>query len=292
MDKVLVIGGSGFMGSHVADKLSDAGFSVTIFDSKPSPWLRKDQKMIVGDVLDQVAVNSAAKGSKHLYHFAGLADIGEAKENPVETIRLNVMGLSISLQAAVEAKIERFVYASTMYVYSTYGSFYKASKQAAEAIIIAYNESYGLDYNFLRYGSLYGPRAQDWNGLRSYVQQIVRNSSLKYSGSGEERREYIHVEDAARLSVDILDENYNNQAIIVTGQEVLYFKELAKMIFEIVGVNEDIVYSDKNYRSDHYIMTPYQYTPGVAKKIMPQEFIDIGQGILEIVKDLHQNPIS
>ena len=287
--KVLVIGGSGFMGSHVADKLSDAGFSVTIFDSKPSPWLRKDQKMIIGDILDPVAVTNAVKGSRYLYHFAGIADIGEAKENPVETIRLNVMGLSISLQASVEEEVERFVYASTMYVYSNYGSFYRASKQAAEAIITSYHEFYGLNYNFLRYGSLYGPRAQDWNGLRSYIQQIMQNSSLKYSGSGEERREYIHVEDAARLSVDILDEEHKDQAIIVTGQQVLYFKELAKMIFEILGMDEEIVYSNQDCRSGHYIMTPYQYTPGAAKKIMPQEFIDIGQGILEVVKDVHQN---
>ncbi len=288
MDKVVVIGGSGFMGSHVADKLSDAGFKVTIFDFKPSPWLREDQKMVVGDMLDKEAVSNVVKGSKYLYHFAGIADIGEAKVQPVDTINLNVMGVTIALQAAVEANIERFIYASTMYVYSTYGSFYRASKQAAEVIIEAYHDQYGLEYNLLRYGSLYGPRAQDWNGLRSYVRQIVQNSRLEYTGTGEERREYIHVVDAACLSVDILDENHKNQAVIVTGQQILYLRELAQMIFEIVGINKDIVYLDKGSHSDHYIVTPYQYTPRMAKKIMPQEFIDIGQGILEIVEDLHQ----
>ena len=221
MDKVLVIGGSGFMGSHTADELSKRGFDVTIFDLNQSPWLKKDQHMIEGDMLDIDEVSKALEGSKYLYHFGGIADIGEGKKRPLDTINQNVVGAAVAMEAAVNAGVERLIYASTMYVYSPYGSFYRASKQAAETVIEAYSDIYCIEHTLLRYGSLYGPRAQKWNGLKKYVDQIIRTGKLEYSGTGSERREYIHVMDAARLSVDVLDEKHKNQAITVTGNQVL-----------------------------------------------------------------------
>jgi UDP-glucose 4-epimerase len=287
MDKVVVIGGAGFMGSHTADILSERGFKVTIFDNKVSSWLRADQEMIVGDILDRDSVNAVVSGAKYLYHFAGSADIDEAKERPFNTIHLNIMGTTVALEAAVKSGVERFIYASTMYVYSPYGSFYRASKQAAEIIIETYQESFDLDFTFLRYGSLYGPRSQDWNGLRRYVSQVIQEGKLDYRGTGKERREYIHVRDAARLSVDILDEIHKNKAITVTGHQVLNSEELIDLIFEITGVDKNVVFSQDNFSQDHYIMTPYRYTPKQAKKLVPDEFIDLGQGVLEIIEDVH-----
>jgi UDP-glucose 4-epimerase len=287
MDKVVVIGGAGFMGSHTADILSERGFKVTIFDNKVSSWLRADQEMIVGDILDRDSVNAVVSGAKYLYHFAGSADIDEAKERPFNTINLNIMGTTVALEAAVKSGVERFIYASTMYVYSPYGSFYRASKQAAEIIIETYQESFDLDFTFLRYGSLYGPRSQDWNGLRRYVSQVIQEGKLDYRGTGKERREYIHVRDAARLSVDILDEIHKNKAITVTGHQVLNSEELIDLIFEIAGIDKNVVFSQDNFSQDHYVMTPYRYTPKQAKKLMPDEFIDLGQGVLEIIEDIH-----
>jgi len=190
MDKIVVIGGAGFMGSHTADALSQQGYKVTIFDNKTSPWLRHDQKMVIGDILDREAVNEVVQGAKVVYHYAGIADIGEASKRPFDPINLNFMGTVVALDASVKAKVERFVYASTMYVYSPFGSFYRASKQAAETVVEAYCEKFDLDYSLLRYGSLYGPRAQSWNGLKGFVSQIVKEGKLNYFGSGKERREY------------------------------------------------------------------------------------------------------
>ena len=73
--KVLVMGGSGFIGSHVADELSRRGYQVTIFDRDASPWITKGQKMLVGDMQDQVALTKAISNARYLYHFGGVADI-------------------------------------------------------------------------------------------------------------------------------------------------------------------------------------------------------------------------
>ena len=286
MKKVVVIGGSGFMGSHTADELSRQGYQVTIFDRVESPWLRDDQNMVVGDMLDRDAVSKVIEGASILYHFAGIADLSEASARPFDTIHLNVMGATIAIDEAVKSGVKRFVYASTMYVYSHQGSFYRASKQAVEQVIEAYSDAYDIDYTMLRYGSLYGPRAQEWNGLRGYVQQILQNKKLDYWGSGNERREYIHVYDAARLSVDVLDPQHRNQAITVTGHQVMTSDELISMIFEIVGLDRNVSYQSSVDDGGHYTMTPYRYTPKAAKKLVPDEFIDLGQGVLDIVEEL------
>jgi len=270
MDKVVVIGGSGFMGSHTADLLSQEGYKVTIYDRYPSPWLRDDQEMVTGDILDRESVNDAVRGAKVVYHYAGIADIGEAAASPFDTINLNVMGTTVVLDAAVNANVERFIYASSMYVYSPYGSLYRASKQAAETVIEAYCEKFGLSYTLLRYGSLYGPRAQQWNGLRRFVSQVVKEGKLQHFGTGKERREYIHVLDAARLSLVVLDEAHKNSAITVTGSQVLNSSELISMIFEIVGCEENVSYGKSKNNNDHYVMTPYRYTPRKAKKLVAE----------------------
>jgi UDP-glucose 4-epimerase len=83
---VIVFGGSGFLGSHVADTLSDAEHNVIIYDLKESSCLNAGQEMIVGDLLDEDAVMAAVKGRDVVYNFAGIADIEEASYKPVKTI--------------------------------------------------------------------------------------------------------------------------------------------------------------------------------------------------------------
>ncbi|SVB89621.1 uncharacterized protein METZ01_LOCUS242475, partial [marine metagenome] len=159
MKRVVVIGGSGFIGSHTADELSKQGYGVTIFDRKRSPWLRTDQDMVEGDILDVDALRLVLEDTDIVYHFAGVSDINEASDRPLDAINLNIMGTASVLDVVSRLNVRRFVYASTMYVYSPYGSFYRATKQSAETLIEAYCEKYGLEYTLLRYGSLYGPRA-------------------------------------------------------------------------------------------------------------------------------------
>jgi len=288
MDNVLVIGGSGFLGSHVADVLTERGYKVTVFDSKVSPWIKDSQKMLIGDMFDKSLLADAMKEVRYVYHLAGIADIVEAKDRPYDAINLNIMGTTLAMQEAINAGVERFLYASTMYVYSPYGSFYRASKQSAETIIEAYHEQYGIDFTFLRYGSLYGPRAQDWNGLRRYIKQVLLDGKLEYWGTGKERREYIHVRDAAKLSVNMLDNDYKNRAITVTGHQVLNSEELIDLIFEIAGKDKNIELMESDERRGHYIMTPYRYTPKQAQKIVPDEFTDIGEGVLEVVEEIYK----
>ncbi|GAB7021553.1 NAD-dependent epimerase/dehydratase family protein [Salidesulfovibrio brasiliensis] len=287
----IVFGGSGFLGSHIADALSDKGHRVTVFDRAPSPWLRPDQSLIQGDILDREQVGKAVAGKDYVYHLAGIADIGQSSREPLETIQHNVIGSSNIIDAAAEADVSRLLFASSLYVYTDKGSFYRVSKQAVEAVLEAYNQQSGLEYTILRYGSLYGPRAQDWNGLRSIVKQAIRGGDFTYPGTGEERREYIHVADAASLSVDALSSEYANKCLTVSGITTLTIKEVLEIIKEVSGKDTDIRFSPSGdeYASSHYSMTPYRYTPKRAHKVVPSVFVDFGQGILELIEEIdHQ----
>ena len=289
MNKVLVIGGSGFMGSHTADLLSDNGYVVTILDKVTSPWLRDDQTMVVGDAMDSNVLTSAMNKVDYVFYFAGIADIAEAKVNPFKTIEVNIMGLTKALEAGVKNNITKFIYASTMYVYSAQGSFYRASKQAAEVIIEAYQENYELDFVLLRYGSLYGPRSQNWNGIKGFARQVVNHGAIEYLGNGSEIREYIHVKDAAKLSVKALHDGYENKAITITGNQSMRVADMFSMLFEIAGKELNVKYLDEQQGSSHYGNTPYRYTPKPSLKVIPTEFVDLGQGLLDIIEEIHND---
>ena len=284
--KAIVFGGSGFVGSHTADVLSEKGYEVTIFDLAPSPYLKAGQKMIMGDILDLDAVKKAVAGASVVYNFAGIADIDEAGEKPIETIKYNILGNAHILESVKKQDIYRFVFASTVYVYSETGSFYKSSKQACELYIEDYANKYGIPYTIVRYGSLYGPRANESNPVYKILKRAFTEKKISHYGSGEEIREYIHVEDAARCSVEILDDNFINQHVILTGHHPIKSRELMTMINEMFSNKLTVEFRDEK-PDTHYLVTPYSYNPRLGKKYVSHYYIDMGQGLLQCIEELH-----
>ena len=285
--KVLVTGGSGFLGSHVADALSDAGHDVTVFDIRKSPYLRKDQNMRIGDILDQGCLNAAVHGQNAVYHFAGIADIDECAAKPVDTAKCNILGTVQLLDACHRAEIKRFVFASSAYVYSNSGSFYAASKQACELFVERFNDLYGLTYTCLRYGSLYGPRADERNSIYRLIRQAIQNGKIVYRGTGEEVREFIHVQDAAKVSVTILQPEFENQSIIISGSEKMRYIDLLQMIMEMLG-NKPVVEILPAERKAHYRLTPYNFSPKLGRKMVNNPHIDMGQGLLQCMAEVYE----
>lgn len=280
--KIVVFGGSGFLGSHVADTLSASNHQVTIFDVKPSTYLQMNQEMIVGDILDLDAVTKAVKGCDAVYNFAGVADIDLAKKSAVKTLSTNIIGHTNVLEACRLNNVKRFLFASTVYVYSEAGSFYRVSKQSCELITEAYYKQHNLNFTILRYGSLYGPRADENNWIHKILNQALKEKKIVRHGDGEEIREYIHVLDAARLSVKVLSEEFQNQYVIITGQQAISIKNLMIMIKEILN-NEIRLEFTNEANEEHYEITPYNFRPKLAKRLLDSNYVDLGQGILEML---------
>jgi UDP-glucose 4-epimerase len=286
MKRAVVFGGSGFLGSHVADELTIKGYEVVIFDRSPSSFLSANQTMIVGDILDREHVRKVVESVEVVYHFAAIADIYEAREKPVEAAHFNIMGTMYILDACREFGISRFVYSSTIYVYSDHGSFYRSSKQACELFIENYHKEYQLPFTILRYGSLYGPRANSFNFIRNTITAALITRKIEREGDGNEVRDYINVIDAARSSVDILDEEYANNYVMITGPQTMKVREILEMIKEMLNNEVEIEYKNGSF-SGHYQITPYSFKPKVALKIIPKNYHDLGQGILECIYDIY-----
>ena len=198
--EILITGGSGFLGSHVADALTKAGYKVLIFDRKKSPWLKESQDMIVGDILDEKLINNAVKNKFAVFHFAGIADIQKANENPLNSVKHNILGTTGLLEACAKRKVSRFIFASSIYVYSEQGGFYRSTKQSCELLIENYQKLKDLNYTILRFGSLYGRRSNKFNWMHNIIHQALTEGKMERLGDGEEIRDYIHVSDAAQAA--------------------------------------------------------------------------------------------
>jgi len=236
-------------------------------------------------------LNQTIDSAEVVYNFAALADLNQALEQPHKTVKINILGNLNVLDACHNSGVKRFIYASTVYVHSREGGFYRCSKQASEGYVEEYQKIFGLDYTILRYGSLYGSRADETNGVYRIVQSALKNGFVSYEGDPDAMREYINVEDAARASIDILDEKFVNENIVLTGQEPMKVINMLKMLSEILYFSTETVKFVENKYAGHYVRTPYAYQPKLGKKYIPPVHVDLGQGLLQVINEL-ANPKS
>ncbi|MDQ7060699.1 MAG: NAD(P)-dependent oxidoreductase [Sulfurimonas sp.] len=280
-----MFGGSGFLGSYVADELTRREYEVTIVDINTSAYIQEKQTFKKVNILDIENIKDIVTGVDIVYNFVAIANLDDAIHDPINAMNINVMGNLNILEACKQVGgVERFVYASSAYALSSEGSFYGISKQTSEKLTEEYYKRYGLKYTVIRYGSLYGERASHNNYIYNLLEEAIKTGELHYKGDGEDLREYIHAADAAKLSVDILeDKQYENEHIILTGIEKLKRIELLTMINEIMQNRLEVKQiSDDNM--GHYKITPYTYHPTTAKKLVANPYIDLGQGLLECIQ--------
>jgi UDP-glucose 4-epimerase len=289
MKKVVIFGGSGFIGSYVADELTRRRYKVVVADLQPSKYLQDSQTFVKVDILDINNIKKVIKEADIVYNFVAIANLDDAINDPIGAMNVNVMGnLNILEACRQHGKIERFIYASSAYALSMEGSFYGLSKQSSEKLTKEYYKRYGLKYTVIRYGSIYGERPSHNNYIYNLLEDAIKKGELCYKGDGEDIREYIHVADVAKLSVDTLeDTQYQNEHIILTGTERLKRKELLTMINEIMQ-NKLTIKQVSDNNMGHYKITPYSFHPTVAKKLVANPYIDLGQGLLECIQVIYE----
>ena len=282
--KILITGGSGFLASHIADRLSSEGHQVTILDIRESEFLRKDQQFILANIKDYESIYDAISGVDFVYHFAAVADINKTVEEPAESIHVNILGTLNLLEACRKHGTKRFIFASSVYVQSKTGSFYRVAKHSCEMMIEEYARRFSLEYTILRFGTLYGKRSDHSNSVRNYILQALKQRKITLFGTGEEVREYIHVYDAAEISLEILSQKYSGKTMVLTGPHRVKLKDLIDMINEILGGDVEIEYGQN--KDAHYKLTPYSYEPNTGTKIVLNTYQDLGQGLVEMMSEL------
>ncbi len=247
--KVAVIGGSGFIGSHVVDKLLNANHDVTVFDiMRPH---KEEVRHIFMDLFDMHKVVVALAGNyEAVYLLAAMANVNDIHKNPLEAAMVNFQG-TVNVLEAVRRYGGRLIFASTVWVYmladkedvdedsplliQNVNHPYTASKVAAELYIQSYNKLYGLDFTILRYGIPYGPRGREGTVITNFIKRAMKGQPLVIHGDGSQYRNFIYVEDLAEGNVAALKEEANNKIYNLEGMRPVTIKEIAETVSKIVG---------------------------------------------------------
>ena len=283
LKNIIVFGGSGFLGSHICDCLTDCGYKVTLFDKNRSKFLKKNQKMFIGDITDFHNVQKAIKHHKYIFHFAGVSDIGEANLNPLKAIKYNILGTSNILEAIKNnKKVNRIVFASSIYARSKRGAFYSSTKRSCESLIENYRERFNINYTILRFGSIYGLRANYFNMMHNFIVQGLKSNKIIRDGDGTEIRNYINVKDAAKICVKILNKRYANKYFTIVGKERVSVKKVINLIAKKTNTKK-IIYRKNIVNVDNYKINPFTYKVKEAKFIKVKNGIKLEQGIQEII---------
>ena len=216
MDRILVTGGLGFIGSHLADALLQKGHEVTILDRNKKPVYKPDCRIIYGDIRKRRDVEQAAKGKDKIFHLAAQASVAISVSEPQMTAETNVIGTLNLLDAAVKNKIENFVNISSCSVYGEAKylpvdekhelnpkSPYAASKLAAEEFCRTYHNLHGLNVNSMRFFNVYGPRQQgEYAGvIQIFINKLKKKKQPVIFGDGEQTRDFVYVKDAADAAI-------------------------------------------------------------------------------------------
>ena len=283
--KITVIGGSGFLGSHLSDSLSDRRNKVVIFDKKKSKYLKSSQKIVIGDISNINQLRKAIKGSDIVYHFAGISDIGESIKKPMETARINIIGTANILKLCKEYNIKKIIFASTIYVSSSQGGFYRVSKQACELMIEEYKKRFNLNYTIVRFGSIYGPRSSKDNGLTKIIFNYLKKKKFEYGCTYKAKRRFIHVYDAVKASIEMMKPKYKNKKILITGKKIIKITSALRIIGRVMNISKKPKFNNKK-QLGHYDISPYSYKAIKTKNFFLKNSINLESGIVDLIEEI------
>ena len=279
--KILILGSSGFLGSHLVKFLLKNN-EVVQFDMNPPPQKITGSEFIKGSILDKTLVTSAMKDVDIVYHFAAMTDIDIVNESPAQAIEVNIAGTSNVLEACVQEKIERFIFSSSVYVYSEFGGVYKSTKQACELLIEDYNEMHDLGYTILQLGSVYGPGAKQINLISRLINEALSLKEIHHYGTGEEVRQYIYVKDVVQAAATSIDNNYKNKKIILLGNERITISELMDKIIFYTDSNIQKVFHNDQY-GIHYKLSPFHTNPDGAVNLKIETPVLLNSGLKKTI---------
>lgn len=274
MGRVLVTGGAGFLGSHVADALIGRGHDVTILDDL-SGGFRENvpaaSGFVHGSITDAALVGRVfADGAfTHVFHLAAYAAEGLSHFIRRFNYTNNVVGSMNLLNAAVNAGVRTFVFTSSIAVYGASPALpvteetppspedpYGIAKLAVELDLAASHELFGLDYIVFRPHNVFGPRQNIGDRYRNvvgiFMNQILQGRPMTIFGDGTQTRAFSYVDDVAPLMAEAIDRPESlNQVFNVGSDEPRSVNELASAVAAAMGVAPEIVHVPPRYEVQH-----------------------------------------
>lgn len=255
--RVLITGGAGFQGSHLSERLLERGHEVTVL-STFSPEAQQHIENIAGkittvwgSITDAEIVDKTVRDQEAVVHMAARVNVDESIDSPATFLTVNVMG-TYNVLEAVRKTDARLIHASTCEVYGSSNpsplteradlrphSPYAASKAGADRLCFAYHKTYGTDVTIVRPCNIYGERQRSGKGgavIPIFASLAARGEPLTVFGTGEQRREYMHVSDVVSVYEFLLDKHDLKGEVVNAGSgETISIKEVATAIQERTG---------------------------------------------------------
>lgn len=277
MSKIMITGGAGFIGSHLADSLLEQGNEVIVFDNLSSgdkSNLQENQKLtfVEGSILEPEALAKAAEGCSMIYHLAEYLPntsksgpghvVKYSYDYPIQDFEVSVRGTLNVLEIA-RALNAKMLFTSTAAVYgSGTGSKlkeadpkdpvspYGMSKYVAEQYCRMFAKLYGLDVKFVRIFNTYGPRQRKYVACDT-IRKLEKNpNELEVLGSGDSARDFIYVKDTAKALMLVAEKGEKAQAYNVGNGKEVTIRELVENIAEVMDLNPEIKFTGSSWKGD------------------------------------------
>lgn len=268
MGKVVVTGGAGFIGSHLAEELSKRGYKVTILDNlftgkreNVEPLLKEGKvEFIQGSITDSPLLYELFQDVSYVFHEAAIPSVPRSVENPQAAHEANITGTLNVLLAAKDTGVKKVIYASSSSVYGDTPTLpkkedmppnplspYAVTKLSGEYYCRVFHRVYGLPTVCLRYFNVYGPRqdpaSQYAAVIPRFINRVLENKPPIIFGDGEQTRDFTFVKDVVEANILAAESNAYDVYNIGRGERISINK-LAEIIIQLVGNNIEPVYQE------------------------------------------------
>ena len=249
--KILVTGGSGFIGQFLINKLLSKGYKVNCLDQNTNSITNKKLKFFKSSILNSRKLNFASRGVDTIIHLAALMGVQNTDKNSVDCLDINILGTKKILEAAKKNKIKNIIFTSSSEIYGDQSQFpiyedfetrnksvYAISKNAGEAYIKGYAKKYKINYNIIRFFNVYGPGQKNNFVISKFINKASTNQTLKIYGNGNQIRSFCHVSDATDGLIEILENGRRNCVYnIGNNTEPITIYNLAKLVSSVYKKN-------------------------------------------------------
>ncbi len=290
--RLLITGGTGFIGSHLAELCVRKGFNVTVFDrynpnynlgNLENSIYKKKIKFIFGDIRDFDSVNNAIKKNEIVFHLAALIGIPYSYESPNAYIKTNVEGTYNVLESCRKNLITKTIITSTSEVYGSAKyipideqhplqpqSPYSATKIAADNLALSYYHSFGLPLMIIRPFNTFGPRQSQRAIIPTIINQLMNNKGSKLKlGNINPTRDFLFVEDTCLGYLSCLKKGkFKGEVVnIGTGYQIS-IKNITKIISDILNIKTKIIKSNLRTRPKNSEVERLCASIKIAKKLL------------------------
>lgn len=262
--KIVITGGAGFIGSHLAEFWSQMGNEVVVLDNLRSGFTENIEninnvELVNASITDRKQVFNVLEGADYVFNLAAMISVPESIEKPEECVNINVLGLLNVLDAAKKHKVKKVVHSSSAAVYGDDPvlpkkvdmrpkplSPYGITKLDGEYYLQMYKDQYNLNTTSLRYFNVFGPRqdpkSQYAAAVPIFIYKALKNDTITIYGDGEQTRDFIFVKDVVKANVLAAKKENISGVFNVANEQTISIKQLANKIIELTNSRSRIVF--------------------------------------------------